>query len=434
MLRSGRLLNTDLLINMNLSQRIKKISSHDIAKSSLIVFVGTMTANVASYVYHLLMGRMLGPSGYGELSSLLSILYIFTVPLIVGQTVLVKFISAIKAQGSLGQAKSLFIKISTLVALAGIIILPGIYILSPVITAFLHLPSTGLFVQVYVLFIIALLSVIASSMLQGYQLFTWFSILSALAVIVKVILSVPFVRFGVSGVLWASVLSAVLLYLIYYIPIQFILRVKKSPSLISKKEAFLYTIPTFLTILGITSLYSTDVILVRHFFSANNAGLYSALAILGKIIFYASSAVSLVMFPIISEKTVKKQNTKHLVFVSLLGVAGVSLFLCIFYFVFPSFIVSMLFGKAYVSAHTLLGIFGVFLSLFSLGYIIVNMCLAIGKTGIWFITMACAILQIAGISIFHTSILVVLYVNIVVSALLVIGGLVYYLGATNEKV
>ena len=419
---------------MDITRLLKKSSTNSIAKSSIIVFAGTMTANIASYAYHLLMGRMLGPSGYGELSSLLSILYIFTVPLIVGQTVMVKYISAIKATGSLGQAKSLFIKTSTLVAIAGIIILPGIYILSPVITSFLHLPSTGLFVEVYVLFVITLLSVIASSMLQGYQLFTWFSILSALAVIAKVVLSVPFVRFGVPGVLWASVIAAALLYLVYYIPIQFLLKAKKSPTLINKKDAFGYALPTFLVILGITSLYSTDVILVRHFFTAKEAGLYSALAILGKIIFYASSAISLVMFPVISERTVKKQPTKQLILVSLTGVGVVSALLCALYFIFPSLIVKLLFGNAYVSAHTLLGIFGVFLSLFSLGYIVANMCLAIGKTGIWILAITCAVLQIVGISLFHSTITSVLLVNIGVSALLVVGGLIYYLRVSYEKI
>ena len=83
-----------------------------------------MTANIGSYIYHLLMGRLLGPAGYGEFSSLLSILYIFTVPLIVGQTVLVKFISGFKAHGEIGQAKSLFINVTKLCILMSLMGFP----------------------------------------------------------------------------------------------------------------------------------------------------------------------------------------------------------------------------------------------------------------------------------------------------------------------
>src|SRR5690242_10099446 len=132
------------------------MKGNSLVKNSAIVFAGTMAGNVLSYVYHLVMGRLLGPAGYGELSSLLSILYIFTVPLVVTQTVLVKFISGFKAHGTPGQTKSLFVwatKASVVVSLIGF---PLIYIFASTVTSFLHLPSTSLFLLVYFLLVTSL--------------------------------------------------------------------------------------------------------------------------------------------------------------------------------------------------------------------------------------------------------------------------------------
>jgi O-antigen/teichoic acid export membrane protein len=94
----------------------------------------------------------------------------------------------------------------------------------------------------------------------------------------------------------------------------------------------------------------------------------------------------------------------------------------------------MLFGNSYVGAGTLLGMFGVFIAFFSVGNIVINACLGIGKTGIWVVPTACAIFQIAAISIFHTSLSMIIYIDIAAGVLLAAGALGYYLAKTYEKV
>lgn len=409
-------------------------SQNSLAKNSLIVFAGSMGTNIISYVYHLLMGRMLGPSGYGELSSLFSILYIFTVPLVVGQTILVKFISQIKATGTINQTKSLFIKVSKLCALSCLVFLPVIVFVSPMITHFLHLSSPVLFVLVYVLFVVTLLSIVTASVLQGYQQFAWFSALSLAMLVIKLSLSIPFVVWGVMGVLLAAIIASVSVYGVYFIPMKKILKSEAKPAGIPKSDAIKFGVPTLLALLGVTSLYSTDIILVRHYFSPAQAGTYAAIAILGKIIFYASSAVSQVMFPVISEKTAQGAATKKIILTSLAGVTAISIVLSGVYFLIPDIIVRMLFGNAYVDASALLGYFGVFIAMFSIGNIMSLACLALGHTGVWVIPIIASILQILAITTMHTSILSVIVINIIVSALLAIGTIGYYMVQSHEKI
>lgn len=407
---------------------------HTLARDSAIVFIGTMIANIGSYAYHLVMGRRLGPAGYGELSSILSILYIFTVPLIVGQAVLVKFISAFKAKGEIGQTASLFKKITTAILFFSAVIFPFILLTAGPVSTFLHLSSSVLFTLVYILFVVSLLIVVISAILQGYQRFMWYSSLGALAVVLKLALTFPFLPFGVAGVMSASIVSVCIIYILYLYSIRNVLQSAKKPMNIDKNQAVGFAVPTFLTLLGITSLYSTDIILVRHFFSAADAGLYAALAILGKIIFFASASVSQVMFPVISERTAKGIVSIKLIGISLVSVAAISTILCSLYFLFPTFIVKMLFGNAFVEAGALLGLFGIFLSLFSIGNIISMSCLAIGKTHVWIAAIVCALLQIIGIYILHSTIFEVIVLNIGICLLFVVAQLGYYIAISYEKI
>lgn len=412
---------------MHIKQAIRKLTSHNLARDSAIVFAGSMVSNVASYVFHLAMGRLLGPSGYGELSSLLSILYIFTVPLTVGQTVMVKFVSELKAKDEPGEAKQLFWQVTKWCVIGCLILLPFMVIGAPIVMNFLHIPSSILFVLIYILFIFSLLSMLIASLLQGYQEFIWVSVLGAVAIILKLALSIPGTTFGVLGVMIATVVTSIIMYAVYFLPLRRIFRATAKKVTLTKQKAFAFAVPTLFAILGITSLYSTDVILVRHFFPATDAGLYAALAILGKIIFYASSAVSLVLFPVLSERTAKGERTHKLILSGIGGVTVLSFAIAGFYICFPTFVIHMLFGNAYVGASALLGIFGIFLAFFSIGSIFTNVCLAIGKTKVWMISFGCAILQIIGISLFHTDIASVIWINIIISAILVVGVGGYYI-------
>jgi O-antigen/teichoic acid export membrane protein len=159
--------------------------------------------------------------------------------------------------------------------------------------------------------------------------------------------------------------------------------------------------------------------------------LYAALAILGKIIFYASAAVPVVLFPIASERVATGNQTKKLIVTAIGIVAAISAAITLCYFLFPNFIVSMLFGNAYTGAGAMLGLFGIFLGLFSIGNILATSCLAVGKLSIWLFALGAAVIQIIGITMFHASISGVIYINIGVCLLYDITAGVYYFAGSK---
>lgn len=75
---------------------IKNLLKHPLFSGSFVMIAGSMAINVVNYIYHLLMGRILGPVDYGTLASVYSLLYIVTIIPTSASVSIVKFISSAK--------------------------------------------------------------------------------------------------------------------------------------------------------------------------------------------------------------------------------------------------------------------------------------------------------------------------------------------------
>lgn len=409
-----------------ISTYIRKTISNPLTKGSAVVFIGTMLINISGYLYHVAVGRILGPRQYGELAALLSLLYILNAPSEVFRTILVKYFSSLKARKELGEAKYLF-TYSTKI-MAGISIV-GFLLMLPfasMLTNYLHLTNTAYLLLMYGIFASYFLTIVNISVLQGFQRFTSAMIYANIAGWLRVILGVATAFFGVSWALVGNVMSNILGYISYLLPIRKLLTSESKRYALTKRSALSYSFPVLLATLGITLLYSQDVVLVKHFFDSTQAGIYSSLSVLGKVIFFASSAVGIVVFPIVAERKALQRSSTSIVYLATIAVACISLFITFLYFIFPSLIVRLLFGSAYDAAAPFAGIFAVFLSIFSVSSLLSSICLAENKVFVWILTLGAAVIQYVGISMFHHDLHQVIVVNISIVSILCIMLLFYY--------
>lgn len=404
---------------------LKKILTHPLLKNSTIVLLGSMGANVAGWFYHVFVGRILGTEGYGELAALLSLFYILNVPSGVIQTILVKFFSVLKAKNEHGQAKRLIRMATIKILLAegvGIFLLLA---LSRSIASFLNIESLWYVVWLYLIFATFIVSVVNGSAIQGFQLFTASSVLTTVGMTLRLIFGVGFAYFGVGWTLVSNIFSNVISYSLTFIPLRFFARIKDKPLTINRKEALGFSIPALITTLGITLLFSQDVLLVKHYFTAHEAGIYASLSVLGKVLFYATGAVSFVLFPVVSERNASGKGHSRLVAVGLFIIGMVCVGLTALYFMAPG-IVLVAFGKAFYGAAQYMGMFAIFMSFFSLSSILTQTLLALDKVNVWIITAGFALSQTVLLLLFHGTILHVIGVNIAVSAALFFSLLLYY--------
>lgn len=131
----------------------RELFLNPVIRNSIIVFGGTMFTNFGAYLYHLIVGRIMGPERYGEFAALFSLLFIISVPSQVVQLVLTKYFSIFKATNNTSQARALLFSTLKLFVTAGII---GFVIFLPVIPYlqnFLHVLRWESLLYIYLIFV-----------------------------------------------------------------------------------------------------------------------------------------------------------------------------------------------------------------------------------------------------------------------------------------
>lgn len=401
----------------------KELVTHPLFSGSAIMFVGSNSVSFVNYLYHFIMGRMMGPSGYGELASLISLIGLLgMIPASLSLAV-IKYISSAKNHDEVGGlANWLKNKIFKTSLVFFIIIL----VLSPTISSFLNINKTSYIILLAISLLISFQSLLNRAILQGLLMFKEIVFSSFTENTMKLLISILLVYLGfqVSGVLLALVITA---FFGWYITSLYLRKIglKERNSSPDVKPMLFFTIPVLIQSISTTSIYSSDVILVKHFFSSYDAGIYAALSTLGKIIFFATGPINTVMFPLISKRKATGGPFKKIFIYSFVITSFFSVCCLLVYWLFPTLVIKLLYGNAYLEAKELVVWFGIFISLFTLASLFINYNLSIGRTWVTLLPFFAAIVQIFMISLFHQSLFTVIMISTIVTALLLASLLIY---------
>ncbi len=406
-------------------KRIKYLISHPLFSGSAVMIIGSNIANVFAYVYHLVIGRMLGPAGYGELASIINLIGLFSVTFGFLGLVIMKFVSGSKEKDI--PVFYNWVKTRTLIAAAVVGIL--MFLSTTFLAKFLNSSVLSVVLAGPILFVY-FTAYIYRAFLQGLLEFGKVVIISNLDLLGRLILGVVFVFIGLGvfgGVLGIFVSSALgLLLSVFYLK-KYVKNKKGKGGFSNGKGVWAYSIPIFVMSISTNSMYMSDVILAKHFFDPHLSGIYASLSTLGRIIFYGTAPVAAVMFPLISKSFAKKGNYKKIFFLSLI----LTLILCLgvlgIYSLFPRMVIGMLYGSEYLEGASYLVWFGVFMSIFTINSLILNYFLSKNVTKPVYMSLVASIVQVTLVWFFHSSILQVVGVSLAISLVLLVL-LIIYLG------
>lgn len=377
-------------------------------KSGIIVFIGSMITNVVNYLFHLVMGRSLGPTEYGIAVTVISFLALLSIPLSTVSTVVTKFSSEAVAKNQAGEIKYLFNTLSKYLLLAGLILVVIIILFANKIGLFLHIdPAYIKVISVFLIF--SLLIAVTRGILQGIKAFSAYTINTVIEVIIKLVLFILFFKLGMQifSLVWALLLSGLIAYITSIFPLRKILKNKLQK--IDLKVLFHYSSYALLTLALVSSLTYIDVLLVKHFLSPEEAGYYAALSTIGKIVIFLGTPMILVMFPLISEAHTKKEKHFHLLAQTTLAICLSSAVVLIMYYFAPSFIIKILYGTDYLSISNMLFPFGIAILFLTLGNLLVYYFLSIKEFSFVWLIFITIILEIFTIYQFHSNIYSIIY-------------------------
>lgn len=395
-----------------------------IIKGGGILFIGMSVVNVGNYLFNLLVGRSLGPIDYGIFTSLTSILAITGVIGGTLTTTATKFSSIYNANSEYGKINYLIGYLNKKGLLIGLAISLIVILLAKFIARFLNIGELVPIILLSLVYLLVFPLSVNRGILQGMQNFIQLSINSVLEPFAKIILSVIFIWLGwkINGVILAIVFSIIIVYSFSFYPLKKIL--KNHPKIIEKNNLWNYSITTLVALVFSSTLIFSDIILVKHYFDPHEAGLYSAVSTIAKIILYGSTPIVTVMFPMIANLQAKEKKHYYLLIQTFLLVILLTSLVLGFFVLFPEFSIRILFGNQYLQVAKYLGGLSFAFFLFSLCNVFINYFLSIRKNQFVWIMLLAATLQISLISIYHEN----LY-QIINSLIITYGSLLFSLTA-----
>lgn len=403
---------------------------------SFLMLLGTTIGNFFQFLFNLFMSRNLSVVDYGILASLMSFIML---PSLFSSAIfptVVSFAATYFANNQISHVKHLFVKIAKVSYAVGLIVFFVILLFASQIGEFFKISNSMLIILAGLNVFMGFTMIINYALLQAKLEFRYMSFLNFFSSLLKLIFGAGLVVFGysVAGAMVGMFMAACVTYFLSFIPLRHIFRSVHTKDAVGYRQLLSFGGPAALIFFSLTSFVALDIILVKHFLSPFEAGLYAGLSLIGRVIFFLTAPINSVILPLVTQQYVKKQTYQKTVFLAVSMVSGVSLFLLMFYSIWPEFVVTFFLKNAdYLLVVPYLFVFSLFITMYSIVFLLCNIFLAIKKTEIYLPMTAGAVSQIILIWFFHNSFMQIIMISLSIMAILLVLLLVYYWHISHEN-
>jgi len=418
-----------------MKKTIKSILVNPLMAGSVVIFLGTFVGNIFNFLFNFFMTRNLPVADYGTVAALVSIILLFSFVASSFIPTIVHFASFYFANKQMGKVTAFFWKLNIFFVIFGVITLVSFVIFGKQLGYFFKINNTFLIFLVGIIVFFIFVHTMNNGILNARLSFKYISFLNFFPAVVKLFSGVLFVLsgLGVIGAMLGFFLGVISQYFLSFIPLRFIFKNKTKEIVVSFRRILEYAAPSSMALLGSALFITTDTILVKHFYTPKEAGIYAGMSLLGRIIYFVSAPISLVLFPLVAHRHARNEKHRHLFFIAIILVLLASASITIFYYFFPEFsILLLLKQKEYLSIKNILWVFGVFMMIYSLLWLVVNYYLSIKKTNIFVPILAGALFQGVALWFYHGTFLQVITISIIGTTVPLLSVLLYY-GVTQTK-
>ena len=384
---------------------------------SALLMASATFVNAGNYLFNLILGRWLGPAAFADLSLIVTLFLVIGFVASGVQTPSARFAAVYTAEGNLQGLANLRRGMGRAAAALGIGLAALLALGAPLWAHFFNTASWlpfaifGVFVPFYIL------QAVDRGLLQGRTHFGWLAVSYQSEMWSRLGISLVLVALGwaVNGAVVAIGLSFVAAWLVARSACRG-LPAGQPLSLVQRNQLVTFAGPVLLAQLGQILINNSDILIVRHAFPAETAGRYAALALIGRIVFFATWSVVTAMFPIVAQRHRRGEDHRRLLFFSLGLVLLISLVIVAVVYFVPEFVVQLLFGPAYLSIAPLLWPYAVATMLYALANVVINYHLSIGNTGATYLAIVAGMAQVGLLWIFHASLAQVVWVQVALMA------------------
>jgi len=404
-----------------------------------LLFGSTTLVNAGNYAFNLILGRWLGPAAFADASLIITLFLVITFVTVALQMAAAKFAAtyaAAERPALLTGLRSWLGGYAWLVGLAGV----ALFALgAPLWQGFFHTTSPWLFVIFGLGIPFYFVQGVDRGLMQGQTHFGRLAISFQVEMWARLAIAVALVWLGWSifGAVLGLALSLVCAWLVARWGVRHVVS-RRSPvdAFFGATLRAFYNIPSpadparlpdeerarikrfarpvIAALVGQILINNSDILVVKHFFSAGDAGLYAALALIGRIVFFATWSVVTVLFPIVAQRHQRGQGHRSLLYAGIGIVMAISAGIVGATIIFPQQIVQVLFGQEYVAAAPLLGMYALATAFYALGNVVINYHLSLDNGGGSALAFIAGMVQLLSLWVAHESLTQVVQVQVFV--------------------
>lgn len=383
---------------------------------SLTLLAGSGLVGVTNLVYNVVTARMLGPSGFAHATAVYTLLMLASAITLSFQVVCAKYVASHETKA---EKDAIFSRLHLQAWMASIGIGLLLFLFNHTLNRYLHLPDPGL---------ISLLALgtafyiplgVRRGYIQGVHAFTALAVNFMLEGLIRLggAYFLMFMGLGVKGAVLASVIAEIASYLF----------ARPSPGLQFRSRRipmpFGEGVQAIVFFSGQVVINNFDIVLVKHFFSSSEAGIYAAVSLVGRLVNMCAWSVVNTMFPVSAGARSSDREARPVLFMSLVLVFLILSVLILGLWMIPSFLWRTLFGSHfelgnYGGLAALLILYAITTGIYSLSSVMITYEMSRKIANTSWIQLAFSGALVLGICAFHQNLRQVIFVQLVLMIIL----------------
>ncbi|HYX51877.1 MAG TPA: oligosaccharide flippase family protein [Candidatus Limnocylindrales bacterium] len=379
---------------------------------SLVMLVSMLLVNGFNFAYNMVMARVLGPSAFGHINAAVTILLLASCISLAFQLVCAKFVARNETAGSKASVIHSLLGKSWIASLAFAVVL---FAGQKPFSAYLNLPSPWI-LGVLALGIAAYAPLgVKRGAMQGVCSFHRLGGNFVAEALTRFVVGVGLViaGYGVLGAVGAISAAVIVAYFVPALPPE----LRTAPEA-GEPASFAEALQAIVFFIGQVVINNIDILLVKHFFPADPAGVYAAIAQVGRLLYFVCwFGIVNAMFPVAAASREEQRKSEALGLPMVL-VLAISAAFVLGAAIFPHFIMGLLFGSKFGDTGSLLALYTLATGLYSLAVVVIayEMSRRIANTGWLQLLVSGALILVIGI--FHQSLREVIMVRIVLMVIM----------------
>jgi O-antigen/teichoic acid export membrane protein len=390
-----------------------------------LFMLSVLVVNGGNYLYNLILGRILGPEQFSDAAVLITLLLVVSFCAMTFQLVTAKFLVELEAPVFVSFVSRVY-KYSFFIGLffGALVIAYSKYLQS------LFNTSSSMMFTVFGIGIpLYFLMSVNRGVFQGANQLKQLSATYQTEMLSRLLITLSLIYFFNIKSSIVIAFGILLSFCFGLLPFKFsIIRFKANlkldNSLVMSVRSF-FVITAFYELTQII-INNSDILLVKHYFDAYEAGLYASLALIGRVVYFIAWMFVMLLLPTVVKFKKEGKNTSMVLFKYVGYITIIASLIIGITFLFPKTTILILFGEDYLSVAPLLWKYALSTGVFAISNIFAYYFLSLEKYIPVLFSGLFGLLQVVLIVFYHKTLEQVVYVQIFTMFLLLAFQLGYF--------